>query len=140
MGYGLLCGLWVWRRRTNSRPCCPPMSNPSTSPWTAWLDSSGWWDNWMAAQHLSWDLVQPSSGFNNSPKRRAQRIIIGTQLELQEIEGGLLYRRLQILSKLSWLHWYKSCGYYIIIPTNYSSVLFKSLHYYRPGLIILTRK
>ena len=21
MGYGLLCGLWVWRRRTNRRPC-----------------------------------------------------------------------------------------------------------------------
>jgi len=26
------------------------------------------------------------------------------------------------------------------IPTHYSSVLFRSLHYYRPGLIILTRK
>jgi len=25
----------VWRRRTNRRPCRPPMSNPSTSPWTA---------------------------------------------------------------------------------------------------------
>ena len=35
MGYGFLCGLWVWRRRTNRRPCCPPMSNPSTSSWTA---------------------------------------------------------------------------------------------------------
>jgi len=21
--------------RTNCQPCCPPMSNPSTSPWTA---------------------------------------------------------------------------------------------------------
>ena len=30
MGYGLLCGLWVWRRRTNRRPCRPPLSNPST--------------------------------------------------------------------------------------------------------------
>jgi len=36
-----LCSLWVWRRRTNCRPCRPPMSNPSTSPWTAWPDSSG---------------------------------------------------------------------------------------------------
>jgi len=26
------------------------------------------------------------------------------------------------------------------IPTHYSSVRFRSLHYYRPGLIILTRK
>ena len=27
------CGLWVWRRRTDRRPCCPPMStNPATSP------------------------------------------------------------------------------------------------------------
>jgi len=28
MGYGLLCGLLVWRR-TNRRPCRPPLSNPS---------------------------------------------------------------------------------------------------------------
>jgi len=34
-GACLLCGLWVWRRRTNRRPCCPPMSNPSTSSWSA---------------------------------------------------------------------------------------------------------
>jgi len=27
MGYGLLCNLWVWHRRINHRPCCPPMSN-----------------------------------------------------------------------------------------------------------------
>jgi len=26
------------------------------------------------------------------------------------------------------------------IPVHYSSVLFRSLHYYRPSLIILTRK
>jgi len=54
--------LWVWRRRTNRRPCCPPVSNPSTSSWTARLDGSGWWDNRMAAQHLRRDLVCPSSG------------------------------------------------------------------------------
>jgi len=47
--YVLLCGLWVWRRRTNRRPCCPPMSNPSTSPWTAWPDGSVRWDNRIAA-------------------------------------------------------------------------------------------
>ena len=35
MGCGLLCGLCVWRRIKTRRPCCPPMSNPSTSPWTA---------------------------------------------------------------------------------------------------------
>ena len=28
-------------RRTNRRPCCPLMSNPSTSPWTAWPDGPG---------------------------------------------------------------------------------------------------
>ena len=27
------------------RPCCTPMSTPSTSPWTAQPDGSGWWDN-----------------------------------------------------------------------------------------------
>jgi len=50
MGYSLLCGLWVWRRRTNRRPC-PPMSNPLTSSWTTRPDGSGWWDNRMAARH-----------------------------------------------------------------------------------------
>ena len=50
--YGLLCGLWVWRRITHRRPCCPSMSNPSTYPWTARPDGSGRWDNRMAAQHL----------------------------------------------------------------------------------------
>ena len=65
MEYGLLCGLWVWRRRTNCQPCCPPMSNPSTSLWTTWPDGSGRWDNRMAAQHLPRDLVRPSSGLNN---------------------------------------------------------------------------
>ena len=70
MVYGFFCGLWVWRRRTNRRPCWPPMSNPSTSPRTAWPDGSGRWDNWMAAQHLPRDLVRPCSGFNNSLKRR----------------------------------------------------------------------
>ena len=58
----LLCGLWVLRRRTNRRPCRPPMSNPSTSPWTAWPDGLGRWDNRMAAHHLPRDLVRPSSG------------------------------------------------------------------------------
>ena len=47
MGYGLLCGLWVWRR-TDCRPCCPPLSNPLTLPWTTWPDGSGRWDNeWL---------------------------------------------------------------------------------------------
>ena len=37
MGYGILCGLWVWRG-TNRPPCCPPLSNPSTpTDYTAWL-------------------------------------------------------------------------------------------------------
>ena len=62
MGYGLLCGLWVWRWRTNRRPCRLPMSNPSTSPWTAWPGGSGRWNNRMAAQHLPRYLARPSSG------------------------------------------------------------------------------
>jgi len=55
------CSLWVWRRRSNRWPCCLPMSNPSTSPRIARHDSSGWWDNWLAALHLPRDLVRPSS-------------------------------------------------------------------------------
>ena len=53
--YGLLCGLWVWRRRKN-------VYHPSTSPGTTWPDSSGRWDNRMAAQHLPHNLAQQSSG------------------------------------------------------------------------------
>ena len=41
-------------------------------PWTAWPDGSGRWDNWMVAQHLPRDQVQPGSGFNNSLKRRRE--------------------------------------------------------------------
>jgi len=72
IGYGLFCGsLWVWRRKTNCRPSCPPtMSNTSTSAWIAQPDGSGWWDNQMATQHLPRDLVQPSSGYKNWLKRR----------------------------------------------------------------------
>ena len=70
MGYVFLCGLWVRRRGTNRRLCCPSMSNPSTSPRTSWPDSAGRRDNWIAAQHLPRDLVRPSSGFNNSLKRK----------------------------------------------------------------------
>jgi len=46
------------------------LSNPSTSPWTAWPDGCGRWDKRMAAQHLFRDLVQPSSGLKNWLKRR----------------------------------------------------------------------
>ena len=56
-GCGLLCGLWVWRRRTNRRPCHPSMSNPTTSSWTAWPKGSGRWHSRMAAQHLPRDLM-----------------------------------------------------------------------------------
>ena len=55
----------------------PTLSNPSTSPWTARPDGSGRWDNRMAAQHLTRDLVRPSSGFNNSTKRRRTIVHLG---------------------------------------------------------------
>jgi len=54
MWYSPFYPLWV-QRKTNRRPCCPPMSNPSTSPWTSWPDGSGRWDNRKAAQHLPRD-------------------------------------------------------------------------------------
>ena len=53
------CALQVWRRRTNRSPCCPSMSNPLTSQWTARPDGSRRWDNRTPAQHL---LMRPSSG------------------------------------------------------------------------------
>jgi len=73
MLYSLLCSLWMCRRRTNRRPCCPPLSTPSTSPWTAWPDGAGQWDSWMAAQHLPRGIVRPSNGFNNSLKSGSRR-------------------------------------------------------------------
>ena len=62
MRYGFLWSMWVWRRRTYRRPCCPPLSNPPTSSWTVRPDGSRRWDNRMAAQHMPRDLVRPSSG------------------------------------------------------------------------------
>ena len=41
MGYGFICGLWVRRRWTNRRSCCPPMSNPSTSVQSI-MDCTAW--------------------------------------------------------------------------------------------------
>ena len=74
MGYGLLWGLWVWRRRTNLRPCRPPMSNPSTSPRTARPDGSGRWNNRMAAQHLLRNLARPSSGQKKNSLKRQKKM------------------------------------------------------------------
>jgi len=92
MGYALFCGLWVWRRRTNRRPCCLPMSNPSTSSWTARPDGSGRWDNQMTAQHLPRDLVRPSSGqqqlVQTTKKKRYLEYYIKawqTKLETQKV-------------------------------------------------------
>jgi len=55
----------MWRRRTDRWPCCPSLSNPriDLSLWGAWPDGYGRRDNRMAAQHLSRDLVPPSSGY-----------------------------------------------------------------------------
>jgi len=66
----LLCIYGVWpllqpasvAQKINRSPCCLPIPNPSTSPWIARPDHSGWWDNWLSAQHLPKDLVRPSSG------------------------------------------------------------------------------
>ena len=63
MRYGPFCSFWVWRR-TNRRPCYPPRTNPSNSPWTARPDSSGWRNNRLTAQNLPRDLVRPSNGLN----------------------------------------------------------------------------
>jgi len=62
-------------------PCCPRMSNPSTSPWTARRDSSGWWDNWMAVQHLPWDLVRPRSGLKELAQTMKKAILTWRMIE-----------------------------------------------------------
>ena len=75
MGYGLPCSLWVWHRRTNRRPYCPPLFTPSTSQWTAWPNGAGRWDNPIVVQHLTRDLERLSSGFNISLKRRRSLLV-----------------------------------------------------------------
>ena len=77
MGYGFLCGLWVWRR-TNRRPCCSPMSNPLTSLWTARPDGAGRWDYRMAAQHLPRGQVRPNSGQKNWLNGRRRSLSLET--------------------------------------------------------------
>jgi len=62
MLYGLFCGFWTWHRRTNHQPCCPPMSNPPISPWTARPDDCVGWDTLMVAQPLPQDPILLSSG------------------------------------------------------------------------------
>jgi len=107
MGNGLLCGLLVWRRRTNRRPRCPPLSYPSTSLWTAWPDGSGRWDNWMAAQHLPRDLVGPSSGFNNSFKRKKIPFVVNRTFNETPTER-LQHQWLSWVNilKMKILHWF----------------------------------
>ena len=83
MGHDCFYGLWVGRKRSNRWQCCLPISNPSISPWIALAglaspDGSGWWDNRLAAQHLSRYLVQPSSGL----KELAQTTMMMKQLVL----------------------------------------------------------
>jgi len=63
--------LWVWHR-TNCRPCCLPMSNPSTSQWTAPPGR----DNRMAAQHLPQDLVLPSSGLKELAQAIKKQLVL----------------------------------------------------------------
>ena len=45
---------------------CP---NPSTSPWTAWPDGSGWWDSWTPAQLLPQDFCGQAVDWKNWLKR-----------------------------------------------------------------------
>jgi len=52
----------MWRRGTDCWPCCLSLSNPLTSPRSAWPDGSWWRDNRMAAWHLPRDLMRHSSG------------------------------------------------------------------------------
>jgi len=80
VGNDLLCYLWVWRRRIKHRPCCPPISNPTTSSWAAPPSGSGRWDSRLIAQHLSRDLVRPSSGLKNSLKACSLEEKAGTTL------------------------------------------------------------
>ena len=69
-------GLWPLLRpvsmaqKNKTSTILSPMFNPSTSPWTAQPDSSGWRDNRLAAQHLHRDLVWLNGGFQQLVKRR----------------------------------------------------------------------
>ena len=76
-GCGPFSVLWVWRRRTNRWPCCPPMSNPSTSSGLQCLMSQDdETTEWLAVQHLPRDPAQPNSGYSNWLKRWRKSILI----------------------------------------------------------------
>ena len=66
-GMGSFCALWVWRRRMDRLPRCPSLYIDLPIESMVWR--CGWWDTRMAAQHLSWDLVRPSSGLRELLKR-----------------------------------------------------------------------
>ena len=100
MEYGLLCGLWVWRIKTNRRPCRPPMPNPSTSPRTARPDGSERWDNRLAAQHLPRNRAWPSSGQkSNSLKRKKNNV----DLKNNNRNYRKSFWTFWVLEKLQWL-------------------------------------
>jgi len=52
-----------------------------------------------------------------------------------EICNGVISQSYSLIT--AWLHSYKHYGYYI---TTHSSVIFRSLHYCRPGLVIETQR
>jgi len=116
IGYGLLCGFWVWRRRTRGCPCCPiyclPLSNTSTSPWTAWHDGSGWWENRLAGEHLPRDLVRPSSGL----KELAQTMTYNDSF-MHGHQKKTLILSVQALNQVCVLNTWQSllcCGFFYI--------------------------
>jgi len=71
-GHGPSCAFCMWRRRTDRWP-------------HLWPDGSGRWDNRMAAQNLSRDVLSPSSGLKEFPIRWSDVALIASAVATGEI-------------------------------------------------------
>ena len=67
--------LWAVSVAQKNKPSTMLSSNVQSidSPWTARPVSSWRWDNWMAAQHLHWDLARPSNGLKELAQKKKSR-------------------------------------------------------------------
>ena len=79
------------------RPCCPPMSNPLTSPWAARPDGSTWWDKRLHAQHLTRDLAQPSSRLKELAQTMKKYIMISSTASLIYYDLSTAYHCLDFI-------------------------------------------
>ena len=119
----LFCGLWVCHRGTERWPCCPHMSKPSTSSWTARPDGSEWWDKRMASQYLPRDLVLSSSGLKELVQMKKQLLLIGNRFHVTLCILGFTIFATRILKEKS----FTASLAYAMNLTNYHNLFLTTI-------------